>query len=144
MSKRKNRTSAPNIPQETLERARRQASGEDVDADAPKDFSYAETAERSRTRAERRAESGMSKRNRPPTPVTLTAAQMGTGRVRSTRKRDEYSIEEMDEMLNSPTKTVSVEQLRKDYGYVIADIRSMAILAGLLFLFIIVSGVLFG
>jgi hypothetical protein len=142
MSKRKNRSAAPNIPQETLERARRQAAGENVDAEAPKDFKYGtETAPT--TRAERRAETGTAVR-KPPTPVTLTAASYPTSRLRGQRNHDELTVAEIDERLNNPDRTVSLGELQKEYGYVVADIRNMGILSLALFAFLIAAGLVLG
>jgi hypothetical protein len=141
MSKRKNRSAAPNIPQETLERARRQAAGENVDAEAPKDFKYATQAPT--TRAERRAETTTAPR-KPPTPVTLTAASYPTSRLRGQRNRDEMTVAEIDERLNHPDRTVSVAELKKDYGYVVSDIRSMGVLTLVLFGFLITLGLVLG
>lgn len=49
----------------------------------------------------------------------------------------------VSEMLLNPTKVVTEEQLRGEYGYVLADIRSMAILAaGLVVLLVVLATVL--
>lgn len=133
MSKRKNRSSAPNIPSETLERARRQAAGEDVDANAPQ-----MPAPASKSREERRAEMGVTPTRRR---YTATAAETAsTPRPYAKRKRDELSIEDIDLRLNNPDKFVSEAQLRAEYGYVLRDIRSMFILAGALFATLLVLG----
>ncbi len=133
MSKRKNRSSAPNIPSETLERARRQAAGENVDANAPQD-----PAPVSKSREERRAEMGVSSARRR---YTATAAETAnTPRPYAKRKRDELTVEDIDARLNNPDKFVTEEQLRAEYGYVLRDIRSMFILAGALFATLLVLG----
>ena len=141
MSKRKNRSAAPNIPQETLERARRQAAGENVDAEAPKDFKYG--TQETTTRAERRAETTTAPR-KPPTPVTMTAASYGNSRLRGQRNRDEMTVMEIDERLNNPDRTVSVDELKRDYSYVVSDIRSMGVLTLVLFGFLIALGLVLG
>ena len=141
MSKRKNRSAAPNIPQETLERARRQAAGENVDAEAPKDFKYG--AQPTTTRAERRTETTTAPR-KPPTPVTMTAASYGNSRLRGQRTRDEMTVMEIDERLNNPDRTVSVDELKRDYSYVVSDIRSMGVLTLVLFGFLIALGLVLG
>lgn len=133
MSKRKNRSSAPNIPSETLERARRQAAGENVDASAPQMPTSA-----SKSREERRADMGVSTTRRR---YTATAAEMAsTPRPYAKRKREELTIEDIDARLNNPDKFVTEEQLRAEYGYVLRDIRSMFILAGALFATLLVLG----
>ncbi len=134
MSKRKNRSSAPNIPAETLERARRQAAGEDVDANAPQ-MSLSVSA---KSRQERRAAMGISTSRRR---YTATAAETGNvPRPYIKRKHDELTVEEIDARLNHPDKFVTEEQLRAEYGYVLRDIRSMFVLAGALFAALIALG----
>lgn len=131
MSRRKARNNAPNIPSETLERARRQAAGEDVDVHAPTDAELEEQAARVREArmASRRASGGM------------TSAPRRS--ARSSQKEKTWTTAEMDEILNNPTKTVTEEELHSTYGYVITDIRNMGILAAVLFGIIIASGMLF-
>jgi len=134
MSKRKNRSSAPNIPVETLERARRQAAGENVDANAPQMPAAAPV----KSREERRAEMGVSATRRR---YTATAAETAnTPRPYAKRKRDELTVEDIDARLNNPNKFVTEEQLRAEYSYVLRDIRSMFILAAALFATLIALG----
>jgi hypothetical protein len=49
--------------------------------------------------------------------------------VRREREHKGLSQQVITELLAHPTKTVTEGELRKDYGYVIADLRSMGILA---------------
>ena len=46
------------------------------------------------------------------------------------------------ELLMNPTKVVTEEQLRSEYGYVLADIRSMGILTGSLIVLLILLATL--
>lgn len=58
-------------------------------------------------------------------------------------KVEEYSSEVVADVLNHPTITVTEAQLREEYSYVIADIRSMAILsAGLVALLVVLAQIL--
>lgn len=55
----------------------------------------------------------------------------------------ELPPELVNEMLLNPTKVVTEDQLRNEYGYVLADIRSMALLAaGLVVLLVVMATVL--
>lgn len=58
-------------------------------------------------------------------------------------KVEAYSAETVADLLENPTLTVSEAQLRAEYSYVIADIRSMALLsAGLIAALIVLAQVL--
>lgn len=120
MSKRKNRTSSPNIPQAALDRAREQLVGEQETAPVKS----AETA---------------------PTPKPQTAAPSPTSAIRSRRQaasggaqaRRTRAVERTDmsivrERLDHPTRIVTEAELRQEYGYVLQDLRSMGILAAVL------------
>ncbi|MCL4248191.1 MAG: hypothetical protein KJ065_08600 [Anaerolineae bacterium] len=49
----------------------------------------------------------------------------------------------VNEMLHNPTKVVTEDQLRTEYGYVMADIRNMFLLAlGLIVLLVVLAAVL--
>ena len=88
---RKKASSRPNLPQEVLDRARREASGE---------IAYQSTASM--------AESKGKKKNK----GSKTAA--------------------------APVVQTTVEDLSKEYAYVITDLRNMGILAAALFLILII------
>jgi hypothetical protein len=84
------------------------------------------TVSASERRARRRARDGGAK----PTPTERAAAP-------------ELPQELVNEMLLNPTKVVTEEQLRGEYGYVLADIRSMALLAaGLVVLLVVLATLL--
>jgi hypothetical protein len=118
VSKRKNRGSE--IPKETLERARQQAEQEAPKAEVP-------TPAPAVTRAARAA----SVSSRAP----LNRASTVRKRVRGEEK---LSPEQVAKMLANPTKEVTEEDLRQQYGYVLADLRSMGILAASLMVALIV------
>ena len=115
MSKRRRRQ--PNLPQDTLARARREAGLE---------------AEPARAAAPRPARTRRSEEPRPATPR----------RVRSLRSTDELTQDEIAERLANPVRQVSEAQLRAQYGYVIADLRSMGLLALALFVLMILAALL--
>ena len=138
MSKRKNRKSSPNIPQATLDRARQQISGESpaqiaepveeapVKAEAapvvapapaaPKTTTTRSSATRSRSSSSRRA----------------TSAQSRSGR------KDQLDTEIIKNRLEHPTRMVTEDQLREEYGYVIRDLRQIAIIAIAMIAFMVI------
>ncbi|MFN8563563.1 MAG: hypothetical protein U0703_18545 [Anaerolineae bacterium] len=63
--------------------------------------------------------------------------------ARRERKHDELSQEVVAELLEHPTLTVSEDELRRDYSYVVADLRSMALLAaGLIITLVVLAQIL--
>lgn len=135
MSKRKSRASAPNLPQETLERARRQAAiergelppePEPEPAPPARETPAAPTA----TAASANPYRTVAARQR----RAVAGARTGTRRSRSPEaareRRTELDAETVAELLENPTIEVSEDELRRDYAYVVADLRSMGLLAG--------------
>lgn len=115
MSRRRRRR--PNLPQDTLARARREAGR--PEAPAPS--------------APRRDSDGAGRRERDrPAPR----------RVRSLRAGEELTQEEIAERLANPVRRVTEAQLREQYGYVAADLRSMGLLAAGLFILMIAAALL--
>jgi hypothetical protein len=129
MSKRRNRKSQPNLPEEVLARARREAGLQEEEQEAQQETPEAE---------EVIEETPPPRRSREPMPQPKVQQKP----QRRTRKRgsepEELTAAEVAERLSNPTKIVTVEQLREQYGYVLADLRSMGLLAGLLFVAMIV------
>lgn len=164
MSKRKNRDRSPNIPQETLDRARRQVDERGTGGDSSTNVSAnaseaaiveaapeaiatsAPLAATGRNRDERRADQGIKPRNGSGSARSgagsARRASSGTGgdlAARPRRRKSEVlSMAEIEDLLEHPTKTVTETQLRADYGYVLADLRNMGVLAAGLFIFLIV------
>jgi hypothetical protein len=131
VAKRRN-SSTPNIPEETLRRAREQ-SQEGNETEQPRQTNYAYSKSRAERRADlRAAESGVPRRR-------IQTDESG----RRTRRVDEITSEYVAQMLANPTKVVTEEQLHQQYGYVLADLRNMFILAGALFAALIVLAVIF-
>lgn len=129
MAKRKNRSPKPNLPTEALERARQQLEETRMETAAPEPQPPALPAAalpaavppgRTSTRAERRAAAGGSSRRRLD-PEVIQFSQR--------RKAEVLDNATIEEMLAKPTRFISDEQLRQEYGYVLADLRKMAALA---------------
>ena len=130
MSKRKNRSSAPNIPQATLDRARQQLGGDAVPApDEPVEAVEAEIKPEpvkaapvpsSRVAAQRAVSSPRSRAN-------------ANRRVQSAQSKGGHKelldTEMVKNRLLHPTRIVTEDQLREEYGYVISDLRTIAIIA---------------
>jgi hypothetical protein len=120
VSKRRSRKSS-DLPAETLARARREAGLEPVE----EEVEIVEEVDEPVLAAAppRRAEV------KPP--------------VQRRKRRKEIDVSEMSqaeiaERLANPVRTVSEDELRQQYTYVVADLRSMGLLAAGLFAFLIV------
>lgn len=126
MSKRKNRTSSPNIPQATLDRAREQLTGEP--APPP-------PVEKEPVRAAA-PEPNLKRATAAPVASTTTRTRRRTtersSSARSSRGSDRMDMEMIRERLDNPTRIVSEDELRTEYNYVLRDLRSMGILAAAL------------
>ena len=142
MSKRKKRRSQPNLPQETLARARREAGLEEVEAAAPEpeeveeeeDFEEEEVVAPVKPKAKSAAPAAQAARARQ---ETLPPAQ----RRKRTRtlKPEEMTQVEIANLLAHPTKEVDLEKLKEQYAYVIGDLRSMGGLAAVLVVVMILA-----
>jgi len=148
MSKRKTRAGAPNLPQETLERARRQAAidrGEltpepepvvEPVAEAPATPAITPTVNPYRTvpASQRRAVASVRSTER-----RARGDRMAGARARQT----ELDAETISELLDNPTIYVSEQQLKAEYGFVVGDLRNMFVLAaGLMVLLVVLATVL--
>lgn len=137
MSKRRSRKSSqPNIPEETLRRARQEAGLEPPDPDEP-------PAETARPPAPELAPPRTSTR-REPLPTAAGSAPAPRKRKRRAEKvsYEEMTYEEVLALLEHPTKTVTEAELRAQYGHVISDLRGMFALAAALFITMIVVAAL--
>ena len=112
MAKRKNKKkgNTPNLPAEVLERARRQAAGEDVDQDAPEEV----------------VESIKSSSSLP----NAKAAAMSKINYSTVNKDDEgkRKATHIQRMLANPTKIVTEDEMREEYAYVLSDLKNMGAL----------------
>lgn len=123
----KRRRKKPNISKSVLEQARQTATGEG----SPADDTGATTPDSA--------------------PSSLPAAAAESPRRQRRRRRDLQSVqlerrkdegaldaEYVADLLANPSKEVSEEELRADYGFVIKDLRNMGILAAGLFVALVV------
>jgi hypothetical protein len=126
MSKRRNRKGTPNIPQDILERARQQIAqqeaasaetGESAEGAAPVSTTVTSAA------AVTSAEGVQPLRARPRRRERMQPARLGE------KKMDPNDPETVQQLLANPTKIVTEDELRQEYGYVLSDLRSMGILA---------------
>ena len=108
----KRRRKKPNISETVLEQARQGAADTSADDDPPQS-----------TRAAAAPAVAPPRRRR-----TLQSAQLE-------RRKDAGTLdgEYVAERLANPTKIVTEDDLRADYGFVIKDLRNMGILAAVLF-----------
>ena len=127
MSKRRNRRTQPNLPQEVLDRARREAGLEpevQPTEDAPPP-------------AKQLAEQA-------PVAVSPRRSDDALPQVqrRPRRKRGEPEVltsAEISERLEHPTIHVTEDELRSQYLYVLKDLRGMGLLAAVLFVVMTVA-----
>ena len=121
MSRRRNR---PNLPEETLRRARLAAG---LAADEPAEEAKAPTVATELTPT---AESPVADSR-----AALRAARRRKRLARASeaaRQSETMDAEAIAERLRAPTRTVSEGQLREAYAYVLRDLRGMAMLAAVL------------
>jgi hypothetical protein len=147
MSKRKNRGSAPNLPQETLERARRQAAVERGEIEAAPEVEPTPAIpveEKPRAAAPIVGPKTISAaQRRAEREVRTRRSKDGVRRVSASNKGSELDAETISELLDNPTIHVSEEELRRDYSYVVADMRSMFTLAaGLIVALVVLAQIL--
>ena len=146
MSKRKNRSaSSPNLPQEALERARRQIAEERGDLAEPAPTPEPKVEEKPKPAVQARPASMApyrpvtETRSTRITPTTVSAGRVSKRRANEPgqgKRRDDsepFDMKLVRYMLLHPTKTVSREELTEQYHYVIRDLRQIAMLsAGLI------------
>ncbi len=135
MSKRR-KSNQPNIPEETLRRARQEAGLEPPDPPAADAVETPPAAPAPIPAPPPRA--AASARREPARAAGDSAAR------RRKRRSDKVSYEEMSHeevmhLLDNPTRSVSEAELRAQYGYVLRDLRSMFVLAAALFVVMIVA-----
>lgn len=94
-----------------------------------------------RTAAQRRAERSVVSRSGQVAPLPSSGDVYRTRAEHTETNRAKAAhldAERIANLLENPTKIVTTEQLRAEYGYVVADIRSMFLLAGGLVIVLIV------
>ena len=135
MAKRRNksnRNTTPNLPESTLERARQQISGELEEGEG--EVQAKGKSAQSTTSADAAREARRSRRQAARRQVNSNVA---SGQYSNRTKSDNLSSEYIAELLANPTKFVTEEQLHEEYGFVLADLRSMGILAAALMVLLV-------
>lgn len=125
----KRRRKKPNIPEAAMQHALEEA-GVDADIDSNDDASEDLVAKVSEAPASKPAPTanGQARRRR----REVSAAKLEKRKSQGTLDHDYIA-----DLLAHPTKTVTEEELHADYGYVLKDLRNMAILAAVLFVTLI-------
>lgn len=142
MSKRR-KSNQPNIPEETLRRARQEAGLEPSDPAEAAEAEAAPAAVAPSPTPPPAPRAAPSARREP-----ARAAEPSTTARKRKRRTDKVSYEEMTHeevlhLLDNPTKTVTEGELRAQYDYVLRDLRSMFILTVGLFVAMIVAATIF-
>lgn len=139
MSKRRRNKKKPNLPQATLDRARREAGLEPAEPQVEEAAPEPEVADDPKADVEESQ----------PEPAAAKASTSSTGsrstrrrRVNSVqldrnRKKGELDAETVAEMLANPTVEVTEEELGKDYRHVLLDLRNMGVLAAVLMVLLV-------
>lgn len=145
MSKRHNRKGTPNIPQDILERARQQIAEQEA-ASAETGKSVEEASEVVNTLASKpvssAAEANRPERAQPEKPRPRRREGMQPARL-GEKKIDPNDPETVRQLLANPTRIVTEEELRREYGYVLSDLKSMAMLAaGLVVALVVIAQLL--
>ena len=136
MAKKKANTSGQRLNRELLERARQQAraiEAEEEEENAEEALSLA-AVENQPASVVRQPPAGTQRRS-------VSTAKRLRERNEETRKKS-LTAEDISQMLANPTKTVTEAELRAQYGFVLRDLRSMGLLAGASFVFLIALAVL--
>jgi len=124
---RKRTRKKPNIPQAAIEQAR-----QDNGIEETPDSSEADSPSASAVSTTETAQSTPSKPTRSRRRGRDLNAQLNK------RKGDNgHDAAFVAEQLANPTKIVTEDELKEDYGFVIKDLRNMGILAGVLFVALI-------
>lgn len=134
MAKKKLNTSSQRLNHELLERARQQAREIETESEHEELEASAPLLAESQSSTVRQPASGTQRRS-------VSTAKRLRERNEETRKKS-LTAEDISEMLANPTKTVTEAELRAQYGFVLRDLRSMGMLAGASFVFLIALAVL--
>lgn len=123
----KRRRKKPNIPQSVIDEARQENA----------DGGSASTAAPAKAKAEKTSsETPKARRSR-------RRDIQGGATLEKRKDSDSLTGDYIAEMIANPTKVVTEEDLRADYGFVIKDLRNMGILAAVLFVCLIGIAVVF-
>lgn len=140
-TKKKATTSGQRLNRELLQRAREQAR--EIEAEAEEEA--VEEGDFSIEIAESAAPVADSPRRESARPTGSASRRASTAkRLRDKNeesRRKSMTGEQISEILANPTKFVSEAELREQYGFVLRDLRSMALLAGASFFVLVVLAV---
>lgn len=125
MSKRRNRDRQPNIPMDTLQRAREQAGLPTTASESPTPAPVAETPT-----VEAPVQSFTP--NASAGALATRRRTVGSAKLDSAKKRGTSDQDKIKYLLENPTKIVTEEELRREYFHVLIDLRNMALLAAVL------------
>lgn len=149
MSKRRSKSS-PNLPSEVIERARRQLaeqSGEVAPSAAAPEPKAAEPVapQAVAPKAAPRAAAPVARAAVPaasqPARIRRTTSRSTSSTARTGgRQTDQLDNNYLRERLANPTRTVTEEELHSEYGYVLNDLRAMAVLAVVLIVALVILG----
>lgn len=120
----KRRRKKPNLPQSVIEDARQETEAAAESPKAQETVKKLTKESSSKARRSRRRD--------------IQAASL-----EKRKEGDALPAEYVADMLANPTKVVTEDDLRADYGFVIKDLRNMGILAAVLFVFLIGISVTF-
>jgi hypothetical protein len=150
MAKKKKRSGSPNLPQESLDQAAQDVQPTADDPEAPKAVARPAATPLNprpvRVRASasaRRAEAAAQAASRGDysmygyDPVERREREIARIK-REKEKKGQLDLSVMRERLANPTRNVTTEELANEYGYVVRDLRSIALLSGGLILLLIV------
>jgi len=127
----KRRRKKPNIPQSAMEHARQELGQDEQPSQPAEDKPVIETKpadDVKPAKAETTEQPKQRRRRR-----NLQAATLEKRKNADSQMDGEF----VAEMLANPTKVVTEEDLKADYGFVIKDLRNMGILAAVLFVFLV-------
>jgi len=137
MSKRKNRRSSPNLPQATLDRARQQIAGEAPPAPTqPVETTPDETQAEAEPVIKLTPAPYLAARRASAT--TNSSARPRSRRVQPAQAKDALDTEIIKNRLLHPTREVTEDQLRQEYGYVVKDLRAIAMIAAVMIALMVV------
>lgn len=128
MSKR--RRKKPNLPDDVLARARKQAGIEEPETEASDEGNE-----------DNDSDDNVNNGNGETVSVNERAARrrkLSPVQLERSRKRGELDGDTIRDMLENPTVTVSEKQLREEYQHVLVDLRNMGILAAALMVLLVV------
>lgn len=143
MARRK--TSKPNLPADTLARARAQADNEESTPAPNADLPEATTAEPTADQlivVEAAAPIMAQRPARPRPNRASTTKRLQQAQADRQKKKAALEPEMIKEMLLNPTRFPTAQELARDYAFVVKDLRNMFVLAVALVVFLAVIATL--